>query len=169
MPDNIVQSLAPTHALQRAFSGGSVVKNLQCRRRGFKTRGISLGWGKSPGEGNGYPVWYSCLQNPMDRGACRATVLGVAKESDTTWWLNNNIPSKEGERSRDPSSRLDIVYTELFPLIFQGSCLFFVVVERIISTFFFLVIWDLCVEWETWWFSSYPWIRSLYPSSSIEF
>ena len=30
------------------------------------------GWGRSPGEGNGYPLQYSCLENPMDRGAWRA-------------------------------------------------------------------------------------------------
>ena len=34
---------------------------------------------KSPGEGNGYPLQYSCLENPMDRGAWWATVQGVAK------------------------------------------------------------------------------------------
>ena len=33
----------------------------------------------SPGEGNGYPLQYSCLGNPMDRGAWRATIHGVAK------------------------------------------------------------------------------------------
>ena len=36
--------------------------------------------GRSPGEGTGNPVWYSCLGNPMDRGAWRATVHGVAKD-----------------------------------------------------------------------------------------
>ena len=42
------------------------------------------GSGRSPGEGNGYPLQYSCLGNAMDRGACWATVHGVAKESDMT-------------------------------------------------------------------------------------
>ena len=37
---------------------------------------------RSPGEGNGYPLHYSCLGNPMDRGAWRVTVPGVT-ESDT--------------------------------------------------------------------------------------
>ena len=41
---------------------------------------------RSPGEGNGYPLQYSCLGNPMDRGAWRATVHGVAK----SWtWLSD--------------------------------------------------------------------------------
>ena len=37
------------------------------------------GSGRSPGQGNGNPVQYSCLENPMDGGAWRATVHGVAK------------------------------------------------------------------------------------------
>ena len=37
------------------------------------------GSGRSPGEGNGYPTQYSCLENPMDRGAWQITVFEVAK------------------------------------------------------------------------------------------
>ena len=37
------------------------------------------GWGRYPDKGNGNPLQYSCLGNPMDRGAWRATVHGVAK------------------------------------------------------------------------------------------
>ena len=47
---------------------------LVCRRLGFDP------WvGKIPGEGNGYPLQYSCLENSMDRGAWQATVHGVTK------------------------------------------------------------------------------------------
>ena len=42
------------------------------------------GSGRSPGEGNGNPLQYSCLGNPTDRGAWRATVHSIAKESDMT-------------------------------------------------------------------------------------
>ena len=45
--------------------------------------GSTPGSGRSPGEGNGNPLQYSCLENPMNRGAWQATVCGVA-ESDTT-------------------------------------------------------------------------------------
>ena len=42
------------------------------------------GSGRSPAEGNGNPLQYSSLGNPMDRGARRATVYGLTKELDTT-------------------------------------------------------------------------------------
>ena len=42
------------------------------------------GLGRFPGEGNGNPLQYSCLENPMNRGAWGTTVHGVAKESDMT-------------------------------------------------------------------------------------
>ena len=44
--------------------------------------------GRSPGEGNGNPLQYSCLENPMDRGAWQATVYGVVKELYMTERLN---------------------------------------------------------------------------------
>ena len=52
------------------------VKNLPAIQ---ETRVPSLGQEDSPGEGNGYPVQYSCLENSMDRGTCQAAVHGVAK------------------------------------------------------------------------------------------
>ena len=50
------------------------------------------GSGRSPGEGNGNPLQYSCLENPMDRGAWWDMVHGVA-ESDSNEQLNNFISS----------------------------------------------------------------------------
>ena len=52
--------------------------------------GLIPGSGRSLGEGNGNPLQYSCLGNPMDRGAWLATVHGVTKELDMTQRLNNN-------------------------------------------------------------------------------
>ena len=49
--------------------------------------GLISGWGRSPGEGNGNPLQYSCLENPMDRGAWQATVHKVEK-SWTDWMTN---------------------------------------------------------------------------------
>ena len=57
-------------------SGGSVVKNLPAMR---ETRVQPLNWEDPPGEGNGNSLQYSCLENPMDRGAWQATVHGVTK------------------------------------------------------------------------------------------
>ena len=53
--------------------------------------GSILGSERFPGVGNGIPLQYSCLENPMDTGARRAEVHGVTKLSDTTEQLNNNI------------------------------------------------------------------------------
>ena len=63
------------------FPGGSVVKNLPANAG---NEGLIPGSGRSSGEGNGNPFQYSCLENPMDRGAWWATVHGVTKELDMT-------------------------------------------------------------------------------------
>ena len=53
-----------------------LLKNLPAKAEDL---GLILGLGRSPGEGNGNPLQYSCLENPVDRGAWWATVHGVAK------------------------------------------------------------------------------------------
>ena len=58
------------------FPGGSVVKNLPANAGDADS--VS-GLRRSPGEGNGNPLQYSCLGNLMDRGAWQATVHGVSK------------------------------------------------------------------------------------------
>ena len=54
-------------------------KEPACNARDSRDVGSILGSGRSPGEGNGNPLQYSCLENPMDGGAWWATVHGVAK------------------------------------------------------------------------------------------
>ena len=49
------------------------------------------GFGRSPGEGNGNPLQYSCLGNPKIRGVRQVTVHGVAKESDTTERMHGHV------------------------------------------------------------------------------
>ena len=53
----------------QGFSGGSVVKNMPANVRDAGDMGLICWSGRSPGEGNGNPHQYSCLGNPMDRGA----------------------------------------------------------------------------------------------------
>ena len=54
------------------------VENLPANARDIRDAGLILGSGRSPGGGHGNPFQYSCLENPMDRGAWQATVHSVA-------------------------------------------------------------------------------------------
>ena len=66
---------------QQDFPGDSESKESACSA---EDPGLIPELGRSPGEGIRYALQYSCLGNPMDRGAWQVTVHGVAKESDTT-------------------------------------------------------------------------------------
>ena len=59
--------------------GGSTVKNLPASTGDSGDTGLTLGLGRSPGRGNGKPLQYSCLENPMDRGAWQAIIHGVTE------------------------------------------------------------------------------------------
>ena len=69
--------------LQRASQAVLVVKNLPANAGDVRDWGSIPGSGRPPGGGHGNPLQYSCLENPTDRGAWRATVHRVT-ESDTT-------------------------------------------------------------------------------------
>ena len=77
--------------------------------------GLNPGSGRSPGEGNSNPLQYSCLENPMDRGAWQTTVHGVAmsrtRRRDFTFF-------------HFPCYRLVHVKRELVCNLKQLSCLF---------------------------------------------
>ena len=70
----------PEASVLKGFPGGSVVKNLPANVGDASS--IS-GLGRSPGEGNGYSLQYSCLENPMGKGAWRVQSMGL-QESDLT-------------------------------------------------------------------------------------
>ena len=76
----------------RAWFRGSEVKASACNAGDL---GSIPGSGRSPGEGNGTPLQYCCLENPMDGGAWRATVHGVAKSrtrlSDFTFTFTESM------------------------------------------------------------------------------
>ena len=67
--------------LRKDFPGGSDSKESACNAG---DQGSIPGYGRFPGEGNGNPHQYSCLENPMDRGAWQAILYRVTKELDTT-------------------------------------------------------------------------------------
>ena len=69
------------------FPGGSDSKESACNAGDL---GLIPGWGRSPGDGNGYPLQYACWENFMDRGAWQATVHGVTKNQ--TWQSQRAAP-----------------------------------------------------------------------------
>ena len=79
-PNQLFLILLP-HSDKRGFPGGSDGKESVYNAG---DPGSNLGLGRSPGEGNGNPCQYSCLRNPMERGAWWATVHEVTKEYNMT-------------------------------------------------------------------------------------
>ena len=61
------------------FPGGSVVKNPPANAGDVRDAGSNPRSGRSPGEGRGNPLQYSCLKNPMDNGAWLGTVHRISK------------------------------------------------------------------------------------------
>ena len=76
-------SSSNSNLVYRASQMSLMVKNLPANAGDIRDVGSIPGLGRSPGGGHGNPLQYSCLENPMDRGAWQATVLGVAKGQ--TW------------------------------------------------------------------------------------
>ena len=72
-----------------------VVKNPPANAGDIKDVGWIPGSGRSPGGGNGNPLGYSCLENPMDRGAWRVTVHRVTKSQTCLKQLSIHTEEKE--------------------------------------------------------------------------
>ena len=92
---------------------GSVVKNPPAKAEDL---GSIPGSGRSPGGGNGDPPQYSCLENPMDRGAWRATVHGSQKIG------HDLVPEQQQETGKQPD------FAE--PDVMVASTLFWKVLHR---------------------------------------
>ena len=97
------------------FPGGS-----DCKASAYNVGDLGSipGSGRSPGEGNGNPVQYSCLENPMDGGAWWATVHGVAKSrtrlSDFTFTFTKNKREKNQiNKSRNENREITTDNTEI--------------------------------------------------------
>ena len=86
------------------FTAGSAVKNLPANAGDARDPGSIPGSGRSPGGGNGNPLQYPCLENPMDGGAWWATIYWVT-ESNTT------------EANEQTSTRLSIIYLSIIHLL----------------------------------------------------
>ena len=84
----------------RAFLVAQMLKNLSASAGGTRDSGSIPRLGKPPGEGNSYPVQYSCLKNSISRGAWQATVHGVTGLDN---WATNPISWKQ--QKNDPQSR----------------------------------------------------------------
>ena len=78
------------------FPGGLAVKNQPTNAGDTGDTGLIPGSGRSPGEGSDNPLQYSCLGNPMNRGAWPATVHRITKQWDRTKQPNNNKSSISG-------------------------------------------------------------------------
>ena len=75
----IYHSLGSNYEIFTGFPGGTSGKEPAVSAGDIRDAGSVPGSGRSPGEGNGYPLQYSCLENPLDRGAWRATVHGTTE------------------------------------------------------------------------------------------
>ena len=91
-PAKAVEIISNSHICSETsgFSTGSVGQESAFNAGDTGDRGSIPGSGSSPGEGNGNPLQYSCLENSMDKRAWWSTVHGVTKESDKTEQPKNN-------------------------------------------------------------------------------
>ena len=83
------------------FSGVSAVKNLPANAGDIRDAGSIPGLRRSPGVGHGNLLQYSCLENPMHRGARWVTVHGVT-ESDMIKHAHARIPTKQHNQASNP-------------------------------------------------------------------
>ena len=79
LPTNVCMCVCTYLSTYRDFPGGSVVKNLPANAGDGRDAGLILGWGGSPGVGNGNPLQYSCLKIFLGREAWWTKVHGVTK------------------------------------------------------------------------------------------
>ena len=97
-----------------------MVKNRTINAGEGRDMGFIPGSGRSPGGGDGNPLQYPCLGNPMDRGAWRATVYRIAKSQtrlkqlSTPSWLMNNKTKGRGHNSVFLSSQDSVLPSSLF-------------------------------------------------------
>ena len=110
LPFNFVMNLRSVLKTKLSFSkagmevipGGTSGKEPVCQCRRHKRRGSIPDLGRSPGEGRGNPLQYSCLQNPMDRGTWWATVYRTSKSQA---WLKPLSTAQHMEKQKGLEKR----------------------------------------------------------------
>ena len=96
--------MAPIIYQGLGFPGGTNGKEPACQCGDIKDTGLIPGLGRSPGGGHGNQLQYSCLENPIDRGAWRATDHGVAKsQADRSNMACMQAPSRHKIPSMAPA------------------------------------------------------------------
>ena len=98
--------------LPRWLSG----KEPACSARAAGDMGSIPGLRRSPGGGNGSPLQYSCLEDPMDGGAWQATVHSVTKGQTQLKWHSTHTRRHPLERNTDPAPRLPYCFLAAPPL-----------------------------------------------------
>ena len=113
-------------------SGCASGKEFACIAGGERDMGSIPGLGRSPGGGNGNPLQYSCLENPMGRGAWWATVHGVTKSQTR---LSTHTEKHKILSRHQISPHIDLIYF-IFWLhwVFAAACGLFVVLGRLFLT-----------------------------------
>ena len=99
---------------------GLVLKNLPSNAG---DAGSIPGWGRSPGEGDDNPLQYSCLENPTDRGAWRATVCGVADSQAQQRFLLDVSEAAAPKFCTSRPSEVILVLWAHGPQLLSGRCI----------------------------------------------
>ena len=92
------------------FPGGSVVKNLPAKAGDL---GLIPDLGRSPGEGNGNPLQYSCLADPMDKRAWGLQFMG-------SQWVRHNLATKQQQETKYAVPKLNHPRDFFFHSIFKN-------------------------------------------------
>ena len=113
-------NLSAAARIENGFPCSSVGKKSACSA---EDPGSIPRSGRFPGEGNGNPLQYSCLENPMNRGACQATVHGVAR---VRHYLETKPPPPGIEKHKEMERSLKLIPSFLFILpiliLFSSMC-----------------------------------------------
>ena len=109
---SLTEQIVNIYSVLGGFPGSSDCKSvcLQCGRLGSIP-----GSGRSPGEGNGSPLQYSCLENPMDRGALQATVHGIEKSRTRLSNLTFTFSSRDWVRRFNHPNIAAVYFPNTFP------------------------------------------------------